>query len=80
MFDFLTAINKQLFVLMLKNKIIGITNIPLDSQFVLNELIQFVQVYIREQLRCQITERQSRVKTIDYFSKKIHEPLVTSSF
>ena len=49
MFDFLTAINKQLFVLMLKNKIIGITNIPLDSQFVLNELIQFVQVYIREQ-------------------------------
>ena len=65
---------------MQQNKIIGITNVSFDSQLVFNELIQFVHVYIREQLRGQIAERQSGIKTIDYFSKKIHEPIVADSF
>lgn len=63
-----------------KNKIIGIADISLNFQFVLDELIQLVQIYICEQLGGQITQRQPRIKTLDYFLKEIYDPIVTSSF
>lgn len=78
--NFIPAINKQFFIFMNKNKIIGIADVSFDPQFIFDELIQFVHVDIGEQLRGQIAEWQSGTETLDYFPKKIHEPIVLGSF
>lgn len=79
-FDFFKAIDKQFFVWMNKNKIIGVSNIAGDFQFVFDELIKLVQIHIGKQLGSQIAQRQSRRETLDYISEKCHKSVVRCSF
>lgn len=79
-FDFFKAIDKQFFVWMDKNKIICVSNIAGDFQFVFDELIKLVQIHIGKQLGSQIAQRQSRRETLDYILKKCHKSVVRCSF
>lgn len=75
-FYFLQTINQQFSAGMDKYEIIGVSDIPDDFQFVLDELIQLIQIHIGKQLRGQVSQWQARRKTFDYVPKKYHEPFV----
>lgn len=79
-FYFFETIDQQLSARMDKNKIISVSNIADYFQFMFNELIQLVQIYVRKQLRSQIAQGQAGRKALDYISKKCHKPLVRCSF
>ena len=79
-FYFSETIDQQLSAGMDKNKIISISDIADYFQFMFNELIQLVQIYVRKQLRSQIAQGQAGRKALDYISKKCHKPLVGCSF
>src|SRR3989339_1696544 len=76
---FAKAIHKKFFVLVKENKIVGVTHIPDDFQFVFNKLIQFIQINICEQLRSQVTQRQTGRVTVDYVAQQHHETIVSNS-
>jgi len=79
-FDFFKAVDKQFFVWMNKNKIIGVSNIAGDFQFVFDELIKLVQIHIGKQLGSQIAQRQAGRETLDYILEKCHKSFVGCSF
>lgn len=79
-FDFFKAVDKQFFVWMNKNKIIGVSNIASDFQFVFDELIKLVQIHIGKQLGSQVAQRQAGRETPDYISEKCHKFFVGRSF
>ena len=79
-FDFFKAIDKQSFVWMNKNKIIGVSNIAGDFQFVFDELIKLVQIHVGKQLGSQIAQGQAGRETLDYISEKCHKSVVGCSF
>ncbi len=79
-FDFFKTVDKQFFVWMNKNKIIGVSNIAGDFQFMFDELIKLVQVNIGKQLGSQVAQRQAGRETLNYISEKCHKPLVGCSF
>lgn len=76
---FTKAIHKEFFVLVEENKIVGITHIPDNFQFVFNKLIQFIQINICKQLRGQVTQRQTGRVTVDYISQQHHKTIISSS-
>jgi hypothetical protein len=69
-FDFITVIDKQFFIFMHKNKIIGVTDITLDSQLVFNELIKFVHINVCEQLQGQIASGRPGLKLSIVYRKR----------
>lgn len=78
--DFFKTTHQQFFVGMDKNKIVGISDIAGDFEFVLNELIQLVQIHVGKQLGGQIAQRQAGRETLNYFPEKRHQSFVGSPF
>lgn len=78
--DFIKAFDKNLFVLMEQNKVVGVSDIPGNFQVMLNKLIQPVQINIGKQLGSQIPQGQTGRETPDYFPKKSPEPVIGSTF
>ena len=79
-FDFFKAVDKQFFVWMNKNKIIDVSNIAGDFQFMFDELIKLVQIHIGKQLGSQVAQRQAGRETLNYISEKCHKSVVECSF
>lgn len=78
--DFIKTTNKQLFARMQKHEIVGIPYVSDDFQFVLNKLIQFIQINICEQLRGQVAQRQARRIAVNYILQQSHEPVIVHPF
>ncbi|MCY1367250.1 hypothetical protein D9M69_541780 [compost metagenome] len=55
---------------MQQHEVIDVAHVVLGAQLVLHELIQLVQVYVGEELRRQVADRQSEVRRLG------REPLV----
>lgn len=72
--------NKQLFARMNEYEIVGIPYVPDDFQFVLNKLIQFIQINICEQLGGQVAQRQARRIAVNYILQQSHELVVIRPF
>ncbi len=66
--DFPKTTDEQLFARMNKHEIVDIPYIPDDLQFVFNKLIQFIHVYVCEQLGGQVAQRQTGRIAVNYVS------------
>ncbi|KKS56340.1 MAG: hypothetical protein UV20_C0015G0001 [Candidatus Magasanikbacteria bacterium GW2011_GWA2_42_32] len=78
--DFTKATHEQLFALMNEHEIVGIPYVSDDFQFVLNKLIQFIQINICEQLRGQVAQRQARRIAVNYILQQSHELIIVHPF
>jgi hypothetical protein len=78
--DFTKATNKQFFARMKKYEIVGIPYVSDDFQFVLNKLIQLIQINICEQLRGKVAQRQARRIAVNYILQQSHELVIVHSF
>src|SRR3989338_6212476 len=76
--DFRETINQNLFVFMQNHEVIGVSHIAAHPQFVLDELIEHVQIHICEQLRGQISKGQTGAKTLNDFPKELRKAFVRS--
>ena len=79
-FYFFKTVYQNIFIWMDKNEVVSISDIAGNLKFMLNELIQLVQIHIGKQLRSQITQRQSGRVTFNYFLEKRHQSFVCGSF
>lgn len=72
--------DKQLFARMKQHEIVGIPYVAGDFQFMFNELIQLIQIYVCEKLRGQISQRQARRIAVNYILHQSHKLIVVGSF
>ena len=63
---------------MQNHEVIGVSHIAAHPQFVLDELIEHVQIHICEQLRGQISKGQTGAKTLNDFPKELRKAFVRS--